>query len=109
MYSDSFYIEAPDNSDNMGLFTSRKNEQVRIAAHDNSSADTVIQQGDLEYTTDIGGNGKGATIQEASGAPVETTSPLGTHVNWFTVIFLNIGQMIGTGVFSTRKFDLLRV
>lgn len=93
----------------MGLFSSRRNEQVRIAAHDNSSADTVIQHGNLEYTTDKGGNGTGITTQEASGAPVETTSPLGYHVNWFTIIFLNIGQMIGTGVFSTRKFTSHRI
>lgn len=72
----------------MGFFASRKNEKVQIAAHDNSSLDTVINDGTLEYTTDVGGNGAAPTTQEASGAPVETTSPLGYEVTWITVIFL---------------------
>ncbi|PBP26362.1 High-affinity methionine permease [Diplocarpon rosae] len=38
---------------------------------------------------------------EASGAPVESESPLGYEVSWLTVILLNVGQMVGTGVFST--------
>ncbi|KAG6888832.1 hypothetical protein C0995_005707 [Termitomyces sp. Mi166 len=36
-----------------------------------------------------------------AGAPVEKVSPLGYHVDSVAVIFLNIGRMIGTGVFST--------
>ncbi|KAJ7716860.1 high affinity methionine permease [Mycena metata] len=35
------------------------------------------------------------------GAPTETVSALGRHVGWFSVVFLNINNMIGTGVFST--------
>ncbi|KAF1955073.1 amino acid transporter [Byssothecium circinans] len=39
--------------------------------------------------------------QDANGAPVEQISPLGYHVGWFGILFLNVSQMIGTGVFST--------
>ncbi|KAJ7207435.1 high affinity methionine permease [Mycena pura] len=35
------------------------------------------------------------------GAPTETVSALGRHVGWLSVVFLNINNMIGTGVFST--------
>ncbi|KAF2227757.1 high affinity methionine permease [Elsinoe ampelina] len=37
----------------------------------------------------------------ANGAPVETVSPLGYHVGWAGILFLNVSQMVGTGVFST--------
>ncbi|TFK40147.1 high affinity methionine permease [Crucibulum laeve] len=36
-----------------------------------------------------------------AGAPTEKISPLGYHVDWISVIFLNISKMIGTGVFTT--------
>ncbi|KAF9484383.1 high affinity methionine permease [Pholiota conissans] len=36
-----------------------------------------------------------------NGAPIEKISPLGYHVDWITVVFLNISKMIGTGVFTT--------
>jgi amino acid transporter len=39
--------------------------------------------------------------QEGTGAPVEVASPLGYHVGWFGILFLNVSQMVGTGVFST--------
>jgi hypothetical protein len=41
--------------------------------------------------------------QDANGAPVETVSPLGYHVGWAGILFLNVSQMVGTGVFSTRE------
>ncbi|GAP85989.2 putative high-affinity methionine permease [Rosellinia necatrix] len=67
-----------------------------------SSSDLeVIHDGDLTYTVAKAQNGSGVTYQEAVGAPVESKSPLGYHVGWVTVIFLNLGQMIGTGIFST--------
>ncbi|KAK7923709.1 hypothetical protein PG985_007780 [Apiospora marii] len=62
---------------------------------------SVVQDGGLTYTKAQGGNGSAATYQEAVGAPVENRSPLGYHVGWLTVIFLNVNQMIGTGIFST--------
>ncbi|KAF4613441.1 hypothetical protein D9613_007637 [Agrocybe pediades] len=36
-----------------------------------------------------------------AGAPTEKISPLGYHVDWVSVIFLNVSKMIGTGVFTT--------
>lgn len=64
---------------------------------------TKEKHGSLEYVAQQGENGSVPTYQEASGAPVEVRSPLGYQVQWFTIIFLNIGQMVGTGVFSTRE------
>nr|XP_019008023.1 uncharacterized protein I206_07191 [Kwoniella pini CBS 10737]OCF46804.1 hypothetical protein I206_07191 [Kwoniella pini CBS 10737] len=60
-----------------------------------------LNNGSLEYVAEYGGNGATATYQEASGAPVEQTSPLGYEVSYFTVMFLTINMMIGTGIFST--------
>ncbi|KAI3329411.1 high-affinity methionine permease [Xylariaceae sp. AK1471] len=74
-----------------------------------SSSDLeVIHDGDLTYITAKAHNGSGLTYQEAVGAPVESKSPLGYHVGWVTVIFLNVNQMIGTGIFSTPGTILKR-
>ncbi|KAK2059581.1 high-affinity methionine permease [Colletotrichum caudatum] len=72
------------------------------------SEPSVIRDGDLAYTRAKGGNGSKPSYQEAVGAPVESESPLGYHVNWIAVIFLNINMMIGTGVFSTPASILNR-
>ncbi|KAK2695789.1 hypothetical protein QWA68_004061 [Fusarium oxysporum] len=46
--------------------------------------------------------GNGASgYEEAVGAPFKTRSPLRYHVNWLTIIFLNLNHMVGTGIFST--------
>lgn len=66
-----------------------------------------IADGDLKYAIEQSGNGSGPTYQEASGAPVETHSPLGYAVGPITIMFLNISKMIGTGVYSTRKYCLV--
>ncbi|OMP89119.1 High-affinity methionine permease [Diplodia seriata] len=71
----------------------------RVASPSGDSA--ALKPSSLEYIAEQGGNGSLPTYQEASGAPVESYSPLGYEVKWYTIIFLNIGQMIGTGVFST--------
>ncbi|KAI8938449.1 hypothetical protein NX059_004341 [Plenodomus lindquistii] len=42
-----------------------------------------------------------AVFQDGNGAPVEQVSPLGYHVGWAGILFLNVSQMVGTGVFST--------
>lgn len=68
------------------------------------TGETALKTGNLEFVAELGENGGTATYQEASGAPVEAHSPLGTRVQWYTIVFLNIGQMIGTGVFSTRAY-----
>lgn len=73
---------------------------VDVEASD--SEHSIIRDGDLAYTLAKGGNGSKPAYQEAVGAPVEKHSPLGYHVGWITVIFLNVNQMIGTGIFSTR-------
>lgn len=62
-----------------------------------------ISDGSIKYVAEAGGNVSGETYQEASGAPVEKASPMGYSVNSFTILFLNISMMIGTGIFSTRK------
>lgn len=84
----------------------KKGEKAKLATQTaESSEEVVIRDGNLEFTREAGaGNDSQPSYQEASGAPVEKESPLGYKVNWFTIIFLNIGQMIGTGVFSTRMF-----
>lgn len=75
---------------------------------DKSDQDTldgasIISDGSLTYVANKGGNNALPTFQESSGAPVEGESPLGYTVNAFTIVFLNINMMIGTGIFSTRK------
>jgi hypothetical protein len=44
--------------------------------------------------------------QDGNGAPIEQVSPLGYHVGWAGILFLNVSQMVGTGIFGTRKFHL---
>ena len=81
-------------------------QQVKPATADAYASDSepsVIHDGKLAFTRAAAGNNSKATYQEAVGAPVEVKSPLGYHVGWMTVVFLNINQMIGTGIFSTRK------
>ncbi len=72
-------------------------------AYTSDSEPSVIHDGDLAYTLAKAGNGSNPAYQEAVGAPVETQSPLGYNVGWIGVIFLNVNQMIGTGIFSTRE------
>ncbi|KAG2412509.1 hypothetical protein HFD88_010066 [Aspergillus terreus] len=75
---------------------------VTDSATDDRSDDTsAIDDGSLKYTAEGGANSSRPTYQEASGAPIEVTSPLGYSVGFVTVVFLNTGKMIGSGVFST--------
>jgi hypothetical protein len=62
-----------------------------------------VSDGSLHYVVEKGGNDSQPSYQEATGAPVETNSPLGYNVGAVTIVFLNISKMIGTGVYSTRK------
>ena len=89
-----------------GLWERVKSERATVAAKQNAEQEHVIHDGKLEYTREFGGNDSKPSYQEASGAPVEKESPLGYEISWYTVVFLNIGQMIGTGVFSTRTVHL---
>ncbi|KAI3394492.1 hypothetical protein diail_2626 [Diaporthe ilicicola] len=72
-----------------------------VDAYTSDSEPSILHDGDLAYTRAKAGNDSGATYQEAVGAPVEIRSPLGYNVGWVTVIFLNVNQMVGTGIFST--------
>ncbi|KAJ4016262.1 hypothetical protein NW752_003385 [Fusarium irregulare] len=65
-----------------------------------SESSSIIHDNNLTYVRQTAGNGTSG-YQEAVGAPVETRSPLGYHVNWLTIIFLNLNHMVGTGIFST--------
>ncbi|RBQ78112.1 hypothetical protein VDGD_21244 [Verticillium dahliae] len=91
----------------MGLSFWKPQTAVEVASdrsnYNSDSENSVIHDGKLAYVRFAAGNGSGPSYQEAAGAPVESKSPLGYHVNWLTVIFLNINMMIGTGIFSTRK------
>lgn len=61
----------------------------------------VLAGGNLDYVLEKGGNNAQASYQEASGAPVEASSPLGYSVGPITIVFLNLSKMVGTGVYST--------
>ncbi|CAF9912372.1 MAG: hypothetical protein ALECFALPRED_008100 [Alectoria fallacina] len=81
---------------------SRKAPEVEITTTSVDAAPgAVLTEGSLEFIVAQGGNGSLPSYQEASGAPVETNSPLGYFVGPVTVMFLNISTMIGTGVYST--------
>ncbi|KAJ5512751.1 hypothetical protein N7463_002303 [Penicillium fimorum] len=54
-----------------------------------------------KYVGETGGNNAATTYQDASGAPVESNSPLGYSVGPVTITLLNITMMIGAGIYST--------
>ncbi|KAJ5460822.1 amino acid transporter [Penicillium daleae] len=79
-----------------------KEKTANAVAHSASGSDDyVIREGSTEYTAAEGLNSSTVTYQDASGAPVETTSPLGYSVDVIVGFCLNINQMVGTGIFST--------
>lgn len=63
-----------------------------------------ISAGGVQYVGEKGGNDAPPTYQDASGAPVENSSPLGYSVGPVTITLLNITMMIGAGIYSTRTF-----
>jgi hypothetical protein len=75
-----------------------------VAQSASGSDEYVIREGSTEYTAAEGLNSSTVTYQDASGAPVEIASPLGYSVDVVVGFFLNINQMVGTGIFSTRKW-----
>ncbi|KAG8165747.1 hypothetical protein KVR01_004299 [Diaporthe batatas] len=75
--------------------------EVPADSYTSDSEPGILHDGGLAYTRAKAGNDSGATYQEAVGAPVELRSPLGYNVGWATIIFLNVNQMVGTGIFST--------
>lgn len=73
------------------------------AATDSDHKDARSSEGPGgQHIGEAGGNDAPSAYQDASGAPVETSSPLGYSVGPVTILFLNISMMIGTGIFSTR-------
>lgn len=62
-----------------------------------------ISDGSVHYIIKKAGNDSEVSYQDAIGAPVEVSSPLGYSVGPVTIVFLNISKMIGTGIFSTRE------
>lgn len=74
-----------------------------------ASGDLQVTDGDLKYVGQQGGNNAPVGYQEASGAPVETKSPLGYAVGPVTILFLNLSKMVGTGIFSTRNHPLSNI
>lgn len=58
-----------------------------------------------QYISERGGNNAPPTYQDASGAPIESQSPLGYSVGPVTITLLNITMMIGAGIYSTRSCD----
>ncbi|KAH8738336.1 amino acid permease-domain-containing protein [Ilyonectria robusta] len=91
------------------VFSNEKSDVTAQVDPDSSDSEPqVIHDGNLAYTRVKGGNGSKPSYQEAVGAPVESSSPLGYNVGWLTVIFLNVNMMIGTGIFSTPASILNR-
>jgi hypothetical protein len=91
----------------MSFFRRSVNEKTDDSARSSSndvysSHEIVSTKGDLKFVVEQGGNGSQPSYQEVSGAPVEAKSSLGYAVGPLTIVFINIGKMIGTGVYSTR-------
>ncbi|TID16827.1 high affinity methionine permease [Venturia nashicola] len=85
-------------------FFSRKDSdetETYIADPNSLSDSSVITDGTLKFVAEGGENSSYTAYQEASGAPVESKSPLGYSVGPVTIAFLNLGKMVGTGIFST--------
>ncbi|RYP46031.1 hypothetical protein DL768_007711 [Monosporascus sp. mg162] len=70
----------------------RQRDKVNVVEDNNTSSTdlSIIRDGGLAYTVERAENGSKPSWQEANGAPVESRSPLGYHVGWLTVIFLNV-------------------
>ncbi|KAL4967072.1 amino acid permease-domain-containing protein [Aspergillus stella-maris] len=71
-------------------------------AHEQDAPNVAVQ-----YVGEKGGNDAPATYQHASGAPIESVSPLGYSVGPVTITLLNITMMIGAGIYSTPSSILL--
>ncbi|KAI9692576.1 MAG: hypothetical protein M1822_006807 [Bathelium mastoideum] len=78
----------------------RKNDAHVSTRGIDTQADTV-SEGSLKFTIEQGENDSKPSYQEASGAPVESKSPLGYSVGPIAIIMLNLGKMVGTGIYST--------
>lgn len=79
-------------------FTGHQETSGATAHHQKESTGADGEQ----YISEKGGNNAPPTYQDASGAPVESQSPLGYSVGPVTITLLNITMMIGAGIYSTR-------
>jgi len=84
-----------------GFASKGADTEVGVRSNDGGPQE-VLKEGSLEFTVAQANNGSAPAYQEASGAPVETSSPFGYSVGPVTILFLNISMMVGTGVYSTR-------
>lgn len=89
------FVRRPVHEKTDGSATASSNDV--LASHE-----IVSTTGDLKFVVEQGCNGSQPSYQEVSGAPVETKSSLGYAVGPVTIVLINIGKMIGTGVDSTR-------
>lgn len=85
----------------MGLFNRNNSSEADPPVY--AGNEGAVSDGSLQYVVEKAGNTNEISYQEASGAPVESDSPLGYSVGAITIIFLNLSKMIGTGIYSTRK------
>jgi hypothetical protein len=91
-------------------FQSSESPQATEVDEGGSSSDSdpsELVAGGTYYVAGKAANNKEVSYQDASGAPVEESSPLGYNVGAMTILFLNISKMVGTGIFSTREQDFL--
>jgi hypothetical protein len=84
-----------------GLFQRKGSREAETTSY--AADEGEISDGSLQYVVEKSGNTNEVSYQEASGAPVESESPLGYSVGAITIICLNLSKMIGTGIYSTRK------
>lgn len=87
-------------------FQSNEEPQSTEVEERGSSSDSdpsELVAGGTYYVAGKAANNKEVSYQDASGAPIEESSPLGYNVGPMTILFLNVSKMIGTGIFSTRK------
>ncbi|KAJ5836392.1 hypothetical protein N7447_002418 [Penicillium robsamsonii] len=83
----------------MGWRRSSKRPAVLSTAVEGQIGHVSVAGG--KYIGETGGNNAATTYQDASGAPVESDSPLGYSVGPVTITLLNITMMIGAGIYST--------
>lgn len=82
----------------------RNGNVVATSTGDEAEERAEVKDGNLRFVAATGANTHETSFQLATGAPVETSSPLGHSVGPVTIIFMNVGRMVGTGIFSTREW-----
>lgn len=85
--------------------SSEESQSTEVEERGSSSGSdpSELVAGGTYYVAGKAANNTEVSYQDASGAPVEESSPLGYNVGPMTILFLNVSKMIGTGIFSTRE------